>query len=94
MEVISGLGAARRSGGTRVRSVLRRTKDGLILTYGARGRAFWITRAEDCSGKFVAYHYRDEEGEIAPEAIEYTGHPEAPATRRVEFEYTQKSLSA
>ncbi|MDI1447300.1 RHS repeat-associated core domain-containing protein [Polyangium sp. 6x1] len=70
------------------------TKEGLILTYGALGRAFWITRAEDRSRNFVAYAYHDEGGEIVPKAIEYTGHPEVPGTRRVDFVYTQKPASA
>ena len=70
------------------------TSDGSTLTYGALGGAFWITRAEDRSGNFVSYTYNDEGGEITPKSIEYTGHAEAPATRRVDFEYTQKPASA
>ena len=51
-------------------------KDGTTQTYEPlTSRAWWITRNEDRNGNFVVYGYRNEAGEVVPDFIEYTGHP-------------------
>ncbi len=64
-------------------------------------RAWWIARSTDRSGNFIDYDYLNLEdisipsqpftNELLPNRIAYTGHPNAPATRLIEFQYVSRS---
>ena len=55
--------------------------------FGAR---WMLSRTEDRDGNFITYHYATQNNPVLT-SIVYTGHPSAPATRRVDLEYRART---
>ena len=73
---------------------------GQVLAKKGVIHAWWVTQAADRSENTIAYSYVNHKdsnegytSEHAPLRIDYTGHPSAPASRAVVFEYGGKMLA-
>ena len=73
------------------------TPDSRVLSRGSVVRSWLVSRIRDRRDNTIDITWRNEqhpsEGytvEHAPDRIEYTGHPQAPATRAVVFEYSRR----